>query len=111
MKSLGLHVYLVNFESNLGATGTGALVVTNGRLTGRDNGYSYRGFIKDVGGLVRGALIITRVDDRAVSVFGSVDQFIMEIAGNCVSGQWTYSGQVVGAEHLKVRFDLKRIHL
>lgn len=111
MKSFGLHVYLVNFESNLGGTGTGALVVTNGRLTGRDNGYVYRGYIKQVGGRVNGALIVTRSDPRAVSIFGSVDQFVMEIAGYCASGEWTYSGQVIGAEHLRVRFDLKRIHL
>lgn len=110
MKSFGLNVYHVTFESNFGAIGSGALVVTNGRLTGCDEGYSYRGFVKVVGGCVRGAIVATRTDPKAVSIFGSVDQFILEIAGNCAGGAWTYSGQVLGAEQMRVRFDLKRIH-
>lgn len=110
MKSFGLNVYHVTFQSNFGAVGTGALVVTNGRITGCDNGFAYRGFEKVTGGYVRGALVVTRTDPRAVSIFGSVDQFVIEIAGNCAGGVWGYSGQVIGAEHLKVRFELKCIH-
>lgn len=110
MKSFGLNVYHVTFESNHGASGTGSLVVTNGRISGCDSGYSYRGYVKVVGGCMRGKLIVTRTDPAATSIFGSIDQFVLLVAGNTASGKWTYSGQVLGAEQMKVRFDLKCIH-
>ncbi len=99
-------VYGVHFQSNLGSIGYGILTVSNGRLTGYDEGFRYRGFVTVYGGRLSGRIAVDRVDPEAVSIFGVVEHFEIMIAGNAVTGQWHYSGQVVGAEHLRVRFRL-----
>jgi hypothetical protein len=99
-------IYEVLFESNLGASGKGILSVRGGRLFGFDEGFTYRGYVKAVGGFVEGRVAIERRDPKAISIFGAVDRFELLIRGHGKSGTWQYSGHVVGAERLRVRFGL-----
>jgi hypothetical protein len=99
-------IYEVLFESNLGASGKGLLSIRGGRLFGFDEGFMYRGYVKAVGGFVEGRVAIDRKDPNAVSIFGAVDRFELVIRGHGKSGTWHYSGHVVGAEQLRVRFVL-----
>ncbi len=82
-------------------------MVNGPRLTGGDGGYLYRGFVTGFGGVYRGRVAVIRVDPNAISLFGSVERFDLEISGLAMGSKIAFSGFVRGAEHLRVRFSLR----
>ena len=98
--------YFVRFESNLGTNGLGTVTVRNGLITGGDGGYRYRGFVVTKGGCHYGRIAIERLDPLAVSLFGAVERFDIEISGKAERDMFAFSGCVSGAEHLRVRIVL-----
>lgn len=96
------------FESNLGRSGAGVVHIHGEWLSGEDGAYRYRGRVSSVGGLAKGRIVVTRKAASGTSVFGPVERFVLVISGSSVTGQWEYSGHVLGAEHLRLRFRLKR---
>ncbi len=96
----------MHFESNLNATGSGLVSITNGWLSGFDFGYRYRGRLVAKGGMTRGRIRVQRYDPAAVSIFGSVSQFDLVISGNAFHGKRFFCGHVLGADHLRLRFHL-----
>lgn len=98
--------YAVYFESNLETSGFGTIVVRGAKVQGGDGGFIYRGYVAPKGGLFFGRIAVIRVDPSAVSVFGPVDRFQLEVSGRPDKGGWRFTGAVEGAEHLRVRFRL-----
>lgn len=101
--------HLVSFESNLGMNGSGLVHVAGEWLSGEDATYRYRGRVSTKGGLAKGRVVVTRKSPNGISIFGKVEQFVLVITGNCATGKWFYSGHVLGAEHLRLRFTLARV--
>jgi hypothetical protein len=99
--------YFVYFESNLGTSGVGTIVVNGSRISGGDGGYIYRGFVLSIGGRHYGRIAVIRVDPGAESIFGSADRFELEISGCSLGASLKFSGHVLGWEHLRVRFNLR----
>lgn len=106
MSILRSGAYWLEFQSNLNTKGIGTLIVSGPKLAGGDGGYIYRGFVTGFGGIYRGRVAVIRVDRDAVSLFGSVDRFELEISGLAIGSKIAFSGFVRGAEHLRVRFSL-----
>jgi T3SS negative regulator,GrlR len=100
--------FWVQYESNLGWSGVGELFVRNGVFWGCDEGYRYKGYLERVGGCYFGKAVITQVDRNAVSIFGPVERFEIEVSGRNEKGRLLFSGRVLGAEHLRLRFVLSR---
>lgn len=98
--------YLVHFESNVGFTGSGIIQVRGASFSGGDGGYRYRGIMRREGGILRGMADVHRVSPDAVSIFGPVDFFKMEITGRAVGGEYHFSGWVLGFQTLRLRFRL-----
>ena len=98
--------YLVHFESNVGFTGSGIIQVRGASFSGGVGGYRYRGVMRRDGGILRGIADVHRVDPDAVSIFGPVDFFKMEITGRAVGGEYHFSGWVLGFQTLRLRFRL-----
>jgi len=94
--------FWVNFESNVGFSGSGALYFRNGVFWGGDDGYRYKGYLERHGGCYFGKAAITRVFPEAVSIFGPVERFELALSGRVENGALHFSGCVLGAEHLRL---------
>ncbi|NHB77983.1 GrlR family regulatory protein [Rhodobacter calidifons] len=101
-------LYWVQFESNLGLVGVGEIHVHDGVFRGKDDGYTYRGYLVRRGGCYFGKAVIIRTTPDALSIFGPVERFELELSGRFEGGELRFSGHVVGAEHLRLRFVLMR---
>lgn len=98
--------YLVHFESNYQVAGSGLIQVRGSTFSGGDGGYRYRGVLRRHGGILSGIADVHRVDPNAVSIFGAIGFFKMQITGRATGGQYHFSGCVLGLEHLRLRFRL-----
>ena len=100
--------FWVIFESNLGLAGVGELYFRDGVFWGSDDGYRYRGFLEKSGGCYFGRAVVTRINSEAVSIFGTVERFELVLSGRFENGDLQFSGCVLGAEHLRLRFRVER---
>lgn len=98
--------YYVYFESNLGTSGYGTVFLRNGKITGGDGSFRYVGFVVTAGGCYRGRIAVECMVPGALSLFGKVDRFELDFSGIAERDRFALSGQVRGAEHLRIRVKL-----
>ncbi len=101
--------YWLEFESNLGGKGIGILHIAGHRMWGGDGGYKYRGIVGSRGGVIVGKVLVDRVEPLSESIFGKIDHFEVEFSGKADRGFYTFSGWVLGAPTMRVRFTLRRV--
>lgn len=79
-------IYHVRFSSSVGSSGEGLIVVKQGSVNGGDSGYLYTGHFNVTGNAISGRLNIKRWNPGHVSVFGSLDNFDLQLSGSSNAG-------------------------
>lgn len=87
-------IYHVVFSSSLGGGGEGLAVIKSGAVNGGDSGYLYQGTLNVSGDKVSGTLQIRRWNRTAVSVFGPLDQFELQLSGVVNDSSFTVTGGI-----------------
>lgn len=102
-------IYHVVFSSSVGAGGEGLAVIKNGSVNGGDNGYLYQGALNLSGDKVSGTLQISRWNRTAVSVFGPLDQFKLQLSGAVNDNGFTVSGGIPNQPGLTITIRGRRL--
>lgn len=90
-------IYKITFTASSGDMGDGIVVVKGGSINGADHGFLYLGTIEHAEGRFRARLTVRRWDPNAYSVFGPVDEFVLEFSGNDVAeDKFEAQGEVPG---------------
>ncbi len=79
-------LWTVEFIAMTGLSGTGVIVLNNGRLLGGDAGYYYSGKYKIRGDVFEGEISVVRFDKNSISVFGELDRFGLNFKGKMQNG-------------------------
>lgn len=74
-------LWIVEFTSSVGLSGTGILVISGERLLGGDIGYYYSGQCKVEGEKLQGSVNVIRFDQNTLSVFGDEENFTLQLDG------------------------------
>jgi len=74
-------LWTVEFIAAPGLSGTGVVVLNDGRLLGGDAGYYYSGNYKISGDTFQGEISIVRFDANSISVFGDIDSYNLTFTG------------------------------
>ena len=97
-------LWTVEFYSTLSIAGKGVVVLTNGQILGGDNSYWYSGnYIKEDNS-VKGKINVTRFDPNAISIFGNLDHFSLEISVITDDNSMDGSAFIVGTPDFKMGF-------
>jgi len=105
-------IYHVTFAAPLQPDQTDGLVVIKGEtINGGDIGYIYRGSFKISGTKIAATLNIKRWNQYAVSIFGNIATFDLEIEGQASPDLSSLSGQgfVVQNPQMRLTFNARRI--
>lgn len=95
--------YLVEFTSNLGIYGAGAVTISDLKVFGGDSGYKFSGQLqRAVDGSLSGRLVIEQHQQGAASVFNTFGKFNLQVTGFVEGNDVRLSGRVVGAEHMMI---------
>lgn len=90
-------IYYVTFSSNGGSFGEGIAVFKDGSVNGGDSGYLYKGNKSEQGGKFSSSLTVQRWNQSAQSVFGSINQFVLELTGSSSADKgFLATGHVAG---------------
>jgi hypothetical protein len=105
-------IYHVTFASFLQQDQSdGLAVVKDNAINGGDLGYIYRGSFKVTGTKIAATLNIRRWNQYAVSIFGNIATFDLEIEGQVSSDLTSFSGQgfVVQNRQMRLTFNARRL--
>ena len=105
-------IYHVRFASVLQQDqGDGLVVVKEQTINGGDVGYIYRGSFNVTGTKLTTRLNIKRWNQYAMSIFGNIAAFDLEIEGQLSSDSMSFSGQgfVVQNPQMRLTFNARRI--
>jgi hypothetical protein len=78
-------LWVVEFESVLGLSGKGVMVLNGSRVLGGDMGYYYSGQCTINENRISGSVAVVRFDPNTVSVFGPIERFTLSFDGQ-ISG-------------------------
>lgn len=96
-------IYHVTFSSNTADFGEGIAVFKGDSVNGGDTGYLYFGKKMTQDGQFTSRLTIKRWNPSAHSIFGSIDQFELELSGGSPDpGTFVATGHVVGQPQAKI---------
>jgi len=105
-------IYHVTFAPSLQQDQADGLVVVKGdTINGGDPGYIYRGSFKISGTKIAATLNIKRWNQYAVSIFGNIAAFDLEIEGQVSPDLSSFSGQgfVLQNPQMRLTFNARRI--
>ena len=88
-------IYAVKFATPRGS-GTGVAVIRDNKYHGGDNGYWYRGSFDVNSNAVQGKLHIENHTPHVQSVFGSINQLDLDIAGTAQDTSFSVTGNAAG---------------
>lgn len=97
-------LWTVEFTSNTGGAGTGAVTLEKGRMTGGDAGYYYIGSYNIDGDRISGEIKIQRYNPGHVSVFGPLERGDLKISGTVQEHLITASGKLAQNPGVTVMF-------
>lgn len=97
-------LWTVEFFSTLSSVGKGVVVLTNGQILGGDDSYWYSGNYQKDNNSIKGKINITRFDPNAVSVFGDIARFSLEISVISDGNSFNGSAFVLEKPDLKMGF-------
>jgi hypothetical protein len=111
-------MYFLEFRSSLGVEGVGLAVLVGQSLNGGDDGYVYQGSLQGDAATISSKVHISRYNPSAVSIFGPLENFDLELSGTWhPNGQhFSLTGTIPGQPHLPIsvngcRFrNLGRLH-
>lgn len=89
-------IYRVVFSSDAGEQGEGLAVFKGTSVNGGDYGYTYAGEMETSGESFTAQLTVKRWNIRATSIFGTVDQFVLNLKGQDKGDGFSASGEVQG---------------
>ena len=96
-------IYEVSFSSNVGSSGRGLIVVSNGAINGGDISHLYQGPYTCAGNTINATLSISQYNSSQQSVFGPLDNFILELSGAVTNGNsFKVAGKVAGQPQLSI---------
>ena len=95
-------LWVIEFSSSLNLSGTGILVLSKNRLFGGDTGYYYSGNYDIDNNILTAKIIATRFDTNSISVFGSKDQFTLEIKGKLSDSEFSARGNLQDNPNLTI---------
>jgi hypothetical protein len=97
-------IYYVEFQSSLSAVGYGLAVLSNGSINGGDFGYIYQGRMNNTGNNISTRIQVSRYNSNAQSVFGSIDNFSLDLAGSIRQNgsEFSLSGAIPGQPQLRI---------
>lgn len=96
-------VYHVAFSSGSSSFGEGIAVFKGGSVNGGDHGYTYTGTKNESDDSFTSTLTIKRWNPSAQSIFGSVNEFLLELSGSMAGANgFLAQGHVVGQPQLKI---------
>jgi hypothetical protein len=97
-------IYHVEFASAMGAAGDGLVVIKDGSINGGDGGYLYQGKLETpTPELLRGQLQVKRWNAGRVSVFGPLNDFVLDLSGHVANDSFTVNGGVPGHPGMKIK--------
>jgi len=104
-------IYHVRFSSVQGNHGEGLAVFKDGTINGGDHGYLYLGTFRRDGANVTASLRVKRWNVGAVSVFGPLAEFGLELTGTVAPDDSSFlvSGPVSGQQQFRIEINGRRI--
>jgi T3SS negative regulator,GrlR len=105
-------IYHVTFASTLsGQQGDGLAIIKGNTINGGDMGYLYRGTFEVRGTATTAKLNVKRWNQSAVSVFGNIMQFDLQVEGQLSPDLTSFTGQgfVVQNPTMRLAFQAYRI--
>lgn len=89
-------IYQVLFTSNSGDEGQGLAVFKGSSVNGGDYGYTYTGEMQASGESFTVKLTVKRWNKQAKSIFGALDEFVLNLKGQEKGDGFSASGEVQG---------------
>jgi hypothetical protein len=102
-------IYSVEFQSNLGAFGLGIAVFDNGKINGGDLSHLYKGSYSLDEKAIRVEVFVSQYRDIQESVFGSLNNFTLNLTGDASDDGFNTTGSVTGQPQLNITVIGKRI--
>src|SRR5438270_8667155 len=105
-------IYHIRFASTLAQQGgDGLAIIKDNTVNGGDAGYIYRGSVELSGNTATAKLNVKRWNQTAVSVFGNIAQFDLQVDGQVSSDLTRFSGQgfVIQNPNMRLTFNADRI--
>lgn len=101
-------IYHVAFSSGSSSFGEGIAVFKGTSVNGGDHGYTYSGTTKESGTSFSSILTIKRWNPSAQSIFGSVNEVLLDLRGNISEAAGLVAqGHVVGQPQLTITINGK----
>lgn len=102
-------MYSVKFSSNVGNWGTGVALFTNGKVYGGDASYYYKGTASVEGQGVSARIRVAHHQGERMSIFGSLNEFNLEVSGAPSGDSFSLSGHVVEQPNMKITITGRKI--
>jgi nucleoside-triphosphatase THEP1 len=97
-------LWTVEFRSSMARLGFGTIIFDRNRVVGGDDGYYYIGTYEVDGDTIKGVAKIKKYNAAAVSIFGPLEIFDVEISGPVNDTMMTLTGSVV--KHPEMRLSV-----
>jgi hypothetical protein len=102
-------LYSVKFNSNMGSWGAGVALFTNGKVYGGDASYYYMGTANVEGENVSARIHVGHHQGERMSIFGSLNEFNLEVSGTPSGDSFSLSGHVVEQPNMKITISGRKI--
>lgn len=103
-------IFHVNFKSSTQDFGDGLVVIKDGKANGGDGNYLYQGSVPDASGEFSSQFSVSKWRSGNSNVVG-IDNYTLNAKGfvDYEKGTIALKGAVVGAEHLTITLDGKKV--
>lgn len=102
-------LYSVKFSSNIGNWGAGVALFTNGKVYGGDASYYYAGPATVNGQSVSARIHVGHHQGERMSIFGSLNEFNLEVSGIPSGDSFSLTGHVVEQPNMKITITGRKI--
>lgn len=96
-------LWTVEFISAINRYGAGVLVVNGNRLLGGDDGYYYSGTWIINGNTLNATITVLKHNPNSVSVFGNIDHFQLNLAGEITEYQFNATGTIANNPQAQIQ--------
>lgn len=95
-------IYQVTFQSHLNS-GSGVIVLNDGLINGGDAGFTFQGNLETTEEKLKATIHVSQYDPFAISTFGQVSDFSLQLEGHALPQGFNIRGNIVGSPDHQIK--------